>query len=163
MNWLRQRLGVAEPTPPPVPVDADSPAALHAALLDLVRFVNRNAGQLPAGVVVRIRHLTDTLSEIIDTSEVRPLDVYAVISIKTTTTDYLPTSVRRYLALPAPQREAVHASVGKTATESLLEQVAALQSSADKVLLAARNDDTDALMTQGAFLRTKFSGSDLDL
>ncbi len=38
-----------------------------------------------------------------------------------------------------------------------------LQLSADAVLDAARNQDVDALMSQGTFLRTKFSGSDLDL
>ena len=37
------------------------------------------------------------------------------------------------------------------------------QTSASQVLVAARNQDVDALMTQGTFLRTKYSRSDLDL
>ena len=42
-------------------------------------------------------------------------------------------------------------------------QLDALQSSASATLVATRNQDVDALMTQGSFLSTKFSGSDLDL
>jgi hypothetical protein len=51
----------------------------------------------------------------------------------------------------------------ETPTESLLEQIDVLHSAAAAVLLAAHEQDADALMTQGRFLATKFSGSDLDL
>jgi hypothetical protein len=44
-----------------------------------------------------------------------------------------------------------------------MEQLEALETSALAVLEATQQQDVDALMTQGAFLRTKFSGSDLDL
>lgn len=140
----------------------DSPEALRTSVAALVAFVNRSAGELPVAAVVRTRRLTDTLSEVIDTSAVRPLDVYALISLRGTLDDYLPTTLRGYLAVAADLREQVRAS-GRTATQSLLEQLDALQTSASSVLVAARDQDVDALMTQGSFLRTKFSGSDLDL
>jgi hypothetical protein len=108
---------------------------------------------MPAEAVVNARLLTDTLREIVDTSQVRPLDVYAVITVKSTLTDYLPTSVHRYVAAPTTA----------ATTGSFLEQVSALQTSATATLEAIQRQDTDALMTQGNFLRTKFSGSDLDL
>jgi hypothetical protein len=44
-----------------------------------------------------------------------------------------------------------------------MEQLDALETSALGVLQAAQQQDVDALMTQGNFLRTKFSRSDLDL
>ena len=44
-----------------------------------------------------------------------------------------------------------------------MEQLDSLQPSADAVLVAAREQDVDALVSQGNFLRTKFTGSDLDL
>ena len=162
MSWLR-RLGVGDDEPRPAAAqDDDSPEALRAALADLVRFVNRSSGQLPAGAVVRVRRLTDTLGEVIETSSVRPLDVYAAITVRSTVSDYLPTTVRRFLAVPEGERERVHGT-GLSPVASLLEQVEALQTSVGQGLTAARAQDTDALMTQGAFLRTKFSGSDLDL
>ena len=108
------------------------------------------------------RRVTDALSEVVDTSEVRPLDVYAVISVRSAATDYLPTTLRSFLAvddglvdLPRPS--------GDTPVESLMEQLDALEDSATAVLQAVREQDVDALMTQGAFLRTKFTRSDLDL
>jgi len=131
-------------------------------LRDIVKLVNANAGQLPGEAVVAARRVTDALNDIIDTSAVRPLDVYAVISVRGTLTDYLPTTLRSYLAVDENIRDTPRPS-GRSPKESLLEQLAALETSASSVLLAARNQDADALLTQGTFLRTKFSGSDLDL
>jgi hypothetical protein len=140
----------------------DSPEALRAAIASVVRLVNSSAGRLPLRAVVAARRVTDVLSEIVDTSEVRPLDVYAVISVRSAATDYLPTTLRSFLAVDEDLVEVPRPS-GRTPVESLLEQLDALEDSATAVLQAAREQDVDALMTQGAFLRTKFTGSDLDL
>jgi len=102
------------------------------------------------------------MREIIDTSQVRPLDVYVVVSVKATLTDYLPTTLRSYLAVDPGVRE-LPARSGRTPAELLMEQLDSLQLSADAVLVAAKAQDIDALVSQGNFLRTKFSGSDLDL
>lgn len=163
MNWFR-RAQRAEPVGRPAPEadPEDSPEWLSARVAEAVRLINRSAGQLPATAVVRARRLTDTLQEIVDTATTRPLDIYAVISVRNTLADYLPTTLQRYLAVPESAR-GVPRSSGRTPTASLLEQLDALQTSASSVLVASQNQDVDALMTQGAFLRTKFSGSDLDL
>lgn len=139
-----------------------SPQALRERVTELNTFINANAGRLPTAAVVSFRHLTDTLRQVIDTSEVRPLDVYAVMSVKGTLGDYLPTTLRSFLAVDRELRDTPRGS-GKTPTQSLLEQIDDLQTSASATLVAARNQDADALMTQGNFLRTKFSRSDLDL
>jgi hypothetical protein len=159
--WLRRNDGqpVRDPT---APDPGDSPAALRVLLAQAARFLNRSAGGLPGAVVVNGLRLTDTLGEIIDTSDVRPLDVYAVISVRRTLEDYLPTSLHGYLALAESLRDTPSAS-GHTPAQSLVEQIGALQTSADSVLVAARSQDLDALIAQGAFLQTKFSRSDLDL
>lgn len=131
-------------------------------LFGLNRMINQNSGRLPGRAVVAGRRITDTLRDVIDTSAVRPLDVYAVVSVKATLEDYLPTTLRRYLALDDSAVDTARPT-GRTPRESLFEQLEALQLSADAVLDAARNQDADALLSQGTFLRTKFSGSDLDL
>jgi hypothetical protein len=150
------------PIPTGQPPDEDSPTELLRAVFTVNRFVNQNSGQLPGRAVVAARRLTDTVREIIDTSQVRPLDVYAVVSVKATLTDYLPTTLRTYLAVDPDVRERPARS-GQTPAQLLMEQLDSLQLSADAVLVAARNQDIDALVNQGNFLRTKFSGSDLDL
>jgi hypothetical protein len=136
--------------------------ALRAAITSVNRLVNSSAGRLPLAAVVAARRITDVLAEVVDTSEVRPLDVHAVISVRAAVTDYLPTTIRSYLAVDESLVDVPRAS-GRTPAQSLMEQLAALEDSALRVLQAAQLQDVDALMTQGNFLRTKFSGSDLDL
>ena len=162
MPWFRR----PEPAPPgPTGLDADpadSPEALRAAITSVNRLVNASAGRLPLVAVVTARRITDLLSEVVDTSDVRPLDVYAVISVRAAVTDYLPTTLRSFLALDEELVD-VPRGTGRTPVESVQEQLDVLEDSAVAVLDAAQQQDVDALMTQGNFLRTKFSRSDLDL
>ncbi|MGI8665799.1 MAG: hypothetical protein ACR2N4_07195 [Jatrophihabitans sp.] len=164
MTWFRRGHDNVPGRRPaePEPDLSDTPDELRRTLFQLVRFINQNSGRLPGPAVVGARRLTDTMREIIDTSEVRPLDVYAVVSVKATLHDYLPTTLRSYLALDEELLQLPRQS-GRTPVQSLLEQIEALQTSADAVLVAAQNQDVDALLSQGNFLRTKFAGSDLDL
>lgn len=126
------------------------------------RLVNSSAGRLPLAAVVAARRVTDLLAEVVDTSDVRPLDVYAVLSVRSAATDYLPTTVKSYLAVDEGLVDVPRAS-GRTPSQSLMEQLDALETSALAVLKATQQQDIDALMTQGSFLRTKFSQSDLEL
>lgn len=165
MAWFRRsdapdRDGIA-PRPATSGTD-DGPNTLRASLAQVVGMVNAHAGRLPVEAVVQARRLTDTLGEIVDTSDVRPLDVYAVIAVRSTLGDYLPTTLQSYLAVDAQHRETRTAS-GASPTDALLEQIDVLQMSASTTLRAVREQDANALMTQGSFLQTKFSRSDLDL
>jgi hypothetical protein len=146
----------------PLRDECDSPQVLRDGMDDAIAFINRSAGRLPGVAVVNARRITDALRETIDTSEVSPLDVYAVVAVKSTLNDYLPTTLKSYLAVDTALIDTPRGS-GRTPRQSLLEQLDALQKSASATLVATRNQDADALMTQGSFLRTKFSGSDLDL
>jgi hypothetical protein len=160
--WFRR-----DPAPSAVPEappsdPGDSPEALRTAIASVNRLVNSSAGRLPLPAVVSARRVTDVLAEIVETSSVRPLDVHAVISVSGAATDYLPTTIHGYLAVDESLVDVPRAS-GRTPAQSLLEQLDALEDSAQLVLEAVRQQDVDALMTQGNFLRTKFTGSDLDL
>jgi hypothetical protein len=162
VTFLRRGRDTGPTAVAPSPDALDSPAQLSQTLCQLNRFINRNAGRLPAAAVIAARAITDTLREIIDTSMLRELDVYAVLSVEATLNDYLPTTLRSYLAvdenlLNTPRRS------GATPAVSLLTQLEALQAAACAVLVATHAQDADALVTQGNFLQTKFSASDLDL
>jgi hypothetical protein len=157
-SWFRR--GQEPPPPPPEP--EDSPAKLLAALFDLTRFINQNAGRLPVEAVVVARRITDTVREVIDTSAERELDVHAVIAVKGILSDYLPTTLRSYLALD-PETTSTPRADGHAPADLLIEQIYSLWAPAADVLAAIRSRDVDALASQGNFLRTKFSRSDLDL
>jgi hypothetical protein len=85
-----------------------------------------------------------------------------VVSINGIVGDYLPTTLRTYLNLDPSLTEQVGPS-GRTPRAALREQVDSLAGAADELLAATRAHDVDALFTQGSFLRTKFTRSDLDL
>ncbi|SHF53088.1 hypothetical protein SAMN05443575_0214 [Jatrophihabitans endophyticus] len=167
-SWFRRG---RQETPPDGPAPAagpggtdpdDSPERLLGRQWELVRFINANAGSLPVEAVVLARGITDTIREVIDTSADRDLDVYTVVSINGIVGDYLPTTLRTYLALDESLTDRVGPS-GRTPRAALREQLDALSSAGDDLLAAARDHDVDAIFTQGNFLRTKFSRSDLDL
>jgi hypothetical protein len=159
MTWFRR---AHESVAPQQPEAEDTPATLLKAMWDLIGFINQNAGKLPVEAVVAARRVTDAVREVVDTADERPLDVHAVLSIKAILTDYLPTTLRSYLALDPALVDAPRPD-GRTPRELLVEQINALWAAAADVLAATRARDVDALTTQGNFLRTKFTRSDLDL
>ena len=140
----------------------DSPEELGKRLWAQVQFINSQAGRLPVDAVVLAREITDTVREVIATSADRELDVYAVVSINGIVGDYLPTTLHAYLALDPDITDRAGQS-GRTPKQALREQLESLADAADEMLQAARAHDVDALFSQGNFLRTKFTRSDLDL
>ena len=163
MRWLRWWGDDDEPAPstnsaadPPADPLTD-PEQIRKRIVDAEHFVNQHASRLPAAAVVKARWLTDTLREILDTSATRPLDIHAVLLVRNTVEDFLPTTLRSYLTLEASMRDR------PAPVPELLSQLDLLQEAASNILVAVRGQDRDALATQGNFLRTKFTRSDLDL
>jgi hypothetical protein len=162
MTWFRRAQDRARESLGPEDDPADKPEALLATMFELVREVNRNAGKLPTEAVVIARRVLDAVREVIDTAADRPLDIRAVVSVRGILDDYLPTTLRTYVALD-PDVVDVPRPSGRTPSASLIEQLDTLWASATDLLEAIHAQDADAMLTQGSFLRTKFSGSDLDL
>jgi hypothetical protein len=162
MTWFRRAQERAQESLGNEEDPDDKPEALLTRMFDLVREINRNAGKLPTEALVAARRVLDAVREVIETSADRPLDVHAIVSIRGILGDYLPTTLRTYLALD-PDVVDVPRPSGRTPSASLIEQLDTLWASATDLLDAIRAQDADAMLTQGSFLRTKFSGSDLDL
>src|SRR5882672_2115133 len=96
-------LGRVRAAVPAVPGEAnasdDSPEALRNGLEQLVRYINRHSGRLPVETVVICRRVTDVVREIIDSADVRALDIHAVVAVQSLMRDYLPTTLGTFLAL----------------------------------------------------------------
>lgn len=166
MTWFRRGGGTDNP-PDPAPIDEgsdpeDSPESLLLRHWELVQFINRSAGKLPVEAVVIARDITDTIREVVDTAAERELDIHAIVSINGIIGDYLPTTLRTFLNLD-PQLTEKAGPSGRTPRAALREQLDSLSSAADDLLQATQSHDLDEIFTQGNFLRTKFSRSDLDL
>lgn len=161
-NWFRRSSEQAREQFGPEDDPKDKPDALLASMFERVREVNASAGRLPVEGVVIARRVLDVVREVIETSRDRDLDVHAVVAIRGILEDYLPTTLRAYLAIDPSVVDQQRPS-GRTPAQSFIEQLDVLWGSAADLLDAARAHDADALLSQGSFLRTKFSGSDLDL
>ncbi|WP_370290020.1 hypothetical protein [Nocardioides sp.] len=143
--------------------DPDSPQALAHALDELEARINRNGGRLPTAATVAALDVTDLVGQLLETTldDAVP-DVEVVLAVRGLVRDYLPTTLDRFLALDPSvlTRPLQH---GRSPVEQVVDQLAAMADAAADVLAATRARDTDALVSQGIFLRTKFSRSDLDL
>ena len=79
-SWFRRPRG---PEPMVQEQDPDTPAALSADLVGLVRLVNRSAGRLPTAATVTARGVTDAVREILDClSDDADPDVHAILSVR---------------------------------------------------------------------------------
>jgi len=159
-SWFRRGRDDAPPAPPAP--DPDAPEALLHRLWEQIQFVNRSSGSLPNDAIVVARRITDTLREVIDTAKDRALDAHAVAQVNGIVGDYLPTTLRTYLALD-PSVTDKPLATGRTPRAALVEQLDALMTAASELLSATRDNDVNMLLSQGSFLRTKFTRSDLDL
>lgn len=162
MIWFRRERDPAPPTAVGGSVQENDASALRAGLSTFNRLVNVNSGRIPGRSVVTALRVCDVLRETIETAEHQPLDIHTAVSVERMLTDYLPTTLRTFLAVDETRSRVVHTS-GRTPVEALQEQLESLLDAAVSVRGAARERDADAMFTQGNFLRTKFSGSDLDL
>lgn len=158
----------AAPTPTLDAPPAHDAASLRTSLQGLVHRVNRSAGRLPVGAVPEIRDIADRLFELLDHAERASstsggIDTYAMTTIASTITDYLPTSVESYLSLPESFLDTHVNDDGQTPAEELLEHLDLMAKGVEELATAIYSGDAQRLAIQGRFLDTKFSKSDLDL
>ena len=160
-SWFRRQHPPVQ-APPPEPDPPESPAALTRALDEQIAYLNRNGGRLPTESAVLARRVTDAAADVISLAATAELDIQVALTVRKIVTDYLPTAVRTYLALE-PDVVDSPGSQGMTPRQALAQQLSDLWAGALDVRAAAQARDADALISHGAFLRTKFTGSDLDL
>lgn len=159
-SWLTEPPRAPEPSAISAPAEAhtpaaaepDSPFALRGHLAEVIAIINRGAGALPNTAVVLGRAITDTVQRVLDHPE--PLSIETRISLYGILTDYLPTTLRTHQAA---------ARAGHADEPGLQEQLTLMHTAALDLLGAVQSRDARAAAVQGEFLRTKFTGSDLDL
>ena len=148
---------------PPPPPSRDPVEDLEQQLTELVRRVNRAGGTMPEGGVPAVREVEDVLRPLLRYLRSNPPTAEEMIPVRATVTDYLPSTVNAFLALP-PDFALTHRNrMGRTPAEELLEQLRLLAEGAQEYATAIYAGDAQELTNQGRFLATKFTRSDLDL
>lgn len=161
--------GPADPDPGPGstagrPADRpEGPAELAERLTGLVRQANEAGARMPEGAVVAVGEIADQLRPLLTYLARNPAGEQQMIQVRALLTDYLPTTLNTYLALPAQFAAEHHNRRGVTPAQELVEQLVLLIEATRESATAIYSGDAQALTNQGQFLRDRFARSELDL
>jgi hypothetical protein len=122
------------------------------------------AGRLPVDVQVKaeqIRRKAEALQNYADYFPTGSQDLYVV---QRTTIEYLPNTLNAYLALPPGYANAAVSADGKTALQSLWEQLNLLEAKLDEIASNLHRQNLNRLVANGRFLEERFGdrSSELD-
>ncbi|MEP7105044.1 MAG: hypothetical protein ABI838_04280 [Chloroflexota bacterium] len=122
------------------------------------------SGRLPAPVMAKLLEIQREITDLIPMAAQFPAGSQDLFVIQRTATDYLPTTLQAYLALPPQYAATKVVADGKTALQVLTDQLELLDSKMDEITEAAHKQDSDRLLANGRFLEERFGGkSDLAL
>jgi hypothetical protein len=127
----------------------------------LSRLVDSVASGLPKESLALLHSIQGTLSELLprlqelsDRGIISSKDSFTVVE---TVRRYLPDTLAAYLRLPKYYAQMQALSDGKTASQTLAEQLHVLDNSLKDVAKSAFAGDAETLVTNGQFLQSKFS------
>ncbi|TWE10428.1 hypothetical protein [Rudaeicoccus suwonensis] len=141
------------------PTEPDSPEELLQRTQALILEINSSAADLPGIGVVLARAVTDTVQAALTGPDATRIDINVRVAFNATLTDYLPGSIRAYVAAVRSAGRDGEAQ----ATDALVEQLTTLRRSVEDLARAGRDRDMSALQVHGRFLEDKFSQSELNL
>lgn len=153
----------ALPHPPPPPGEG---SRLNEARRALPRLQQLDTRRLPASLrlkVAQIRRKIETLLRHADEFPVGSEDLYV---LQRTATEYLPSTLNAYLAMPPGSENAPVDAEGRTAWRILWDQLTLIESRLDTVAADVRRRNADRLVANGRFLEERFKylgKSELDL
>jgi len=153
---------VAPSAPPPtrLKVDAFDPGRIQRALdgtVDMAR------GRVPADVLTRLNSIRARILELLPHATDLPGGSQDLYMLQRTATDYLPTTVRMYLALPQAYATTQIVQDGKTPLGVLQDQLELLDGQMSEIGDAVNRRDSDRLLAQGRFLEERFGGGPREL
>ncbi|MDD5036347.1 MAG: hypothetical protein PHE55_16500 [Methylococcaceae bacterium] len=130
------------------------------ALEAMAKTVRRK--KAPKEVIPLVDSIKVSIAEILPNLARQAASPYDVHVIRQTALEYLPDMLETYLALPPAFARLHPVKDGKTATQIFIEQLQLLDAEMKKLAVDILQDDTQALIAHGNFLREKFSVSGQD-
>jgi hypothetical protein len=127
----------------------------------LDRLVRRVDGRAPPDVAAKVREIRQEIVGMLPFAAQFPPGSEDLFVIQRTATDYLPSALDAYLALPPEYALTRQVQDGKTPKQVLLEQLQLIDSKMDEVVDALHQRDTERLLASGRFLEERFGKGDL--
>ena len=129
----------------------DELSAAEEALSSLATQLRKSGADLPTAAYSQFAQITDLLCALVEHAGKTAAPIEQRVLLAAMSADYLPTSLRTYLALPAVNR-----ALDSPETRLLLEQLAVLQSTASTLEGEIHNGSSTELAIHGRFLQDKF-------
>ena len=126
-------------------------SAAEEALSSLVTELRKSGADLPTVAYSQFAQITDLLCALVQHAGKIGATIEQRVLLAALSTDYLPTSLRTYLTLPAVNRAS-----DSPETRLLLEQLAVLHSTASTLEGEIHNGSSTELAIHGRFLQDKF-------
>jgi hypothetical protein len=122
--------------------------------LDRAFLISRD--RLPAELHVKVTAIRQQILELLPDVERFPLGSRDLFVVQRTATDYLPTSIDAFLALPHSYATSNPLLGGRTALQVLGDQLELLGRKMDEIGDALRQADSERLLAHGRFLEESF-------
>jgi hypothetical protein len=158
--YLIGALVVPSRGPQVVAVDRFDPSKIQRALdgtVDMAR------GRVPADVLGKLSSIRQRVLELLPHAADLPGGSQDLYVLQRTATDYLPTTVRIYLALPPAYATTEVVQDGKTPLQVLSDQLDLLDAQMSEISDAVNKRDSDRLLAQGRFLEERFGRGSREL
>jgi hypothetical protein len=122
----------------------------------LDRAYRMTSGRLPADVQAKVGEIRQEILDLLPHAADFPGDSQDLFVLQRTATDYLPTTLEAYLALPTTYATRRVVQDGKTPLQVLKDQLELLDAKMDEIGDAVHRQDSDRLLVQGRFLEERF-------
>jgi hypothetical protein len=136
--------------------DRFDPGKIQRALdgtIDMAR------GRVPQDVMDKLGAIRRRVLELMPNAADLPGGSQDLYMLQRTATDYLPTTIRMYVALPTAYATTEVVQDGKTPLQVLEDQLDLLETQMAEIRDAVNQRDTDRLLAQGRFLEERFGGN----
>lgn len=154
VGWL------AAPKRPQLALPPQEPAAPKSLLEDVDCLIARCKKQLPAEALTRLQTIRETLVTLMPKlqglADSGTIPMEQVMTLTNAVTRDLPATIANYIRLPQAYATLHQIESGKTAKALLLEQLDLLSGQLKKIADSAFQEDAEALVVNGLYLREKF-------
>lgn len=133
--------------------DAFDPQEIRRALDHAYQMTH---GRLPADSQSRVARIRAEVLELLPHAAEFPPGSQDLFVLRRMATDYLPTTIEAYLALPASYATGRVVQDGKTPLQVMNEQLELLDTQMAEIAEAVHKRDSDRLLANGLFLEEKF-------
>lgn len=128
-----------------------------------LRQLEGKARALPTTIQEKISSIGTALKEVLPPLLQDDMGSEPTFNLRQIANEYLPDALERYSALPADFPTSELLKNGKTAQETLLEQLGLLEDNIAKIQYSMHQNDADSLLIHSRFLQDKFAKHPLDL